>query len=301
MQRLQRGTDRMSAGADLGQGRILRELKFQEKVRVRALYEEMFPEDEEAFVDAYDQYKSAHNRILAIQEKDEPIAMLHLNPYRFWIRGRVVDSSYIVAVATKPAYRRQGCMRSLLRGALQDLYEKKQPFVFLMPAKEAIYTPFDFRMMKNEDGEIWANASMEELKEQFEVFVWKDKDYKQQHIPDVEWETTPMMVRIVHLQELLKYVGADTEEPICLRIKIEDPILQENTGIYDWVLNQSGSCLIPAEEERELDLQAAIADLGSFLFGAESVETIFPNVSSEIREKLEQVKVFRKIFINEVV
>ena len=54
------------------------------------------------------------------------------------------DSYYIVAVATRESCRHQGRMRRLLAEALQQMYQEKIPFTFLMPASESIYLPFDF-------------------------------------------------------------------------------------------------------------------------------------------------------------
>ena len=61
------------------------------------------------------------------------------------VRGRTVESRYIVAVSTAPEYRHQGMMRALLAESLKELERRGMPFVFLMPAKEAIYRPFGFR------------------------------------------------------------------------------------------------------------------------------------------------------------
>lgn len=278
----------------------IRELYKEEKLRSRILYEEMFPEDEEAFVDAYYQVKGGCNRILAWEEEGELVSMLHLNPYDFRMRNCLVESSYIVAVATRESYRHRGLMRSLLSYALRDLYEKKQPFVFLMPAKEEIYTPFGFRNMKNEDARELGEASMEQLSRQYDLFVWKDERYREQQIPAVEWETTPMMVRIVYLPGLLSQIGA--EEPMELKLRIFDRLLPGNSGCYRWVLEETGSQLFPAEEQKEEpELTIDIAELGSFLFGSEAVGKVFPKVSGTLGKKLGKIRVFRKIFINEVV
>ena len=66
----------------------VRYLRQEEKLQSRDLYEEMFPEDEESFVDAYYKIKGACNRILVLEEGGELRSMLHLNPYRFWMRGK---------------------------------------------------------------------------------------------------------------------------------------------------------------------------------------------------------------------
>ncbi|MCI8853887.1 MAG: GNAT family N-acetyltransferase [Lachnospiraceae bacterium] len=278
----------------------IRELYGEEKLRSRILYEEMFPEDEEAFVDAYYRIKGACNRILVWEDQEELVSMLHLNPYRFRMRQCFAESSYIVAVATRESYRHQGLMRGLLSFALGDLYEKKQPFAFLMPAKEEIYTPFGFRNMKNQDQEKLAQASMEQLSREYDLFVWKDQVYQEQKIPAVEWETTPMMVRIVYLPGLLSQIGA--KEPMELKLCISDELLPGNSGCYRWVLEETGSRLLPAGDQgEEPQLSTDAAQLGSFLFGAGSLEELFPAVPWQLRQKLEKIRVFQKIFINEVV
>ena len=73
--------------------------------------------------------------------------MLQLNPYRLKVEESEFLSAYIIAVATKEVYRGRGFMGALLRRALNDMYTAKIPFTFLMPAAEAIYTPYDFRFI----------------------------------------------------------------------------------------------------------------------------------------------------------
>ena len=47
----------------------------------RSLWEEIFTEDDEAFLDYYYQVKTAENSIYIIEEEDGPVSMLQLNPY----------------------------------------------------------------------------------------------------------------------------------------------------------------------------------------------------------------------------
>lgn len=125
--------------------RQIRKLPPEEHERARTLYEQTFTEDSRAFTEYYFREKAAGNEILAVESDGEILSMLHLNPYPMHFCGTQTDTSYIVAVATKETYRHQGMMASLLRAALEKLYEEKSPFVWLMPAAEAIYAPFDFR------------------------------------------------------------------------------------------------------------------------------------------------------------
>ena len=79
----------------------IRYLTQEEKAASRALYEEIFVEDEKAFVDAYYEIKTADNQILAALEDGSILAMLHRNPYTFRFRGICVQADYLVAVATR--------------------------------------------------------------------------------------------------------------------------------------------------------------------------------------------------------
>ena len=279
----------------------IRYLTQEEKAASRALYEEIFVEDEKAFVDAYYEIKTADNQILAALEDGSILAMLHRNPYTFRFRGICVQADYLVAVATRRPFRHQGLMRSLLTRAIRDMERERQPFAFLMPADEAIYLPFDFRLMGNEDEEGLSALSEAEIKEEYDLYIEKDEVYERRHIAWPEWETTPMMIRPVHLPALVKQVGAEEEQSILL--SLTDPILPENQGTFRWEFTGEGSRLIPAVEEPELTI--SIADMGSFLCGMLGPEEL--SGMAEVREKrellkkLNRIQVLNGIYINETV
>ena len=115
----------------------------EEQERTKALYQEIFPEDTEAFLDFY--YKERPKRILAMEEDGQIIAMLHLNPFLLSFFGKEITASYIYAVATKKEKRRQGIMGELLRYAFQLLKEEGEVFCILIPVAESIYSPYGFR------------------------------------------------------------------------------------------------------------------------------------------------------------
>ncbi len=109
--------------------------------KVRPLWENVFAEDSKAFTDYYFENKAECNLVFTRMEEDEIVSMLHLTPY---VTGNMEPVCYIVGVATKEKYRRQGLMADLLKEALQFLWEEGQKFTFLMPANPAYYTPFQF-------------------------------------------------------------------------------------------------------------------------------------------------------------
>lgn len=252
-----------------------------EHLRSRALYEEVFVEDPTEFVDAYYQKKAPGNQILVAEEEGQIVSMLHRNPYDLCLRGEIFPADYIVAVATKVTYRHQGLMRALLTRALQDMSQRCDPFTFLMPADEAIYTPFDFRLMGNDDEEGLADKTSAELAEDYDLYIEKDENYRKRHIDWPEWETTPMMVRITHLPSFLCHIGA--EEPQQLTIAVIDPILPANNGTFLWSFTEEGSTLQATKEKPQLTV--SIADLGSFLFGMLGADELM-----DLQEKQEQRK-----------
>ncbi len=126
---------------------VIRYLPDEEKNRTRALWERIFAEDSERFLDYYYHIKTADNEILVLERDGEILSMLQLNPYRLQLGAAQVEAAYVIAVATDGRYRHQGMMARLLRRAMQDRQEKEQPFLFLMPAAEAIYRPFGFRFI----------------------------------------------------------------------------------------------------------------------------------------------------------
>lgn len=123
----------------------LRRLDPSEHGKTRRLWEEVFSDDTKAFLDYYYYIKTRDNAIYVIEEDGEICSMLQLNPYTVRVEGQEFPSAYIIAVATRKEYRSRGYMGVLLRTSLKEMYSRGLPFTFLMPAAEAIYTPYDFR------------------------------------------------------------------------------------------------------------------------------------------------------------
>ena len=73
-------------------------------------------------------------------------AVLHLHPYQLFLRGRPVDVSYIVGVATDPTARREGLTGSLLSKALAEMNRRNRPLSILMPFKAGFYYPYEWRL-----------------------------------------------------------------------------------------------------------------------------------------------------------
>lgn len=151
---------------------ILRKLRREDAGRTRPLWERIFYEDGKEFIDYYYETKTAENEIYVIEAEGDIRAMLHLNPYLLKVEGNEVASDYIVGVATDSGYRSRGFMTELLKKSVRDMYMKKMPFTFLMPADEQIYFPHHFRCIY--DQQQWRVQATPDKKLILESLLSKD-------------------------------------------------------------------------------------------------------------------------------
>ena len=63
----------------------------------RALWEMVFEEDTQQFLDYYDAYVADHNKIYTDWENGQAVSMRHRNPFRIGVGDRRAERSYIVA------------------------------------------------------------------------------------------------------------------------------------------------------------------------------------------------------------
>lgn len=113
----------------------------------RSLWDAVFA-DPAVYAEHYFTHHCRDNTILTLYDDARPdtlLSMLHMNPYTLSIHGSELSGYYIVGVATRPESRHQGHMRTLLENMFTLCNRSHIPFVHLMPAREEIYEPFDFR------------------------------------------------------------------------------------------------------------------------------------------------------------
>ncbi len=108
---------------------------------IRPLWETVFAEDSREFTEYYFTRKAEQNLVFVRKEGEQIVSMLHLTPY---LTDKIQPVCYIVGVATHADYRRRGLMDSLIKEALQFLWEEHHGFAFLMPANPTYYTPYGF-------------------------------------------------------------------------------------------------------------------------------------------------------------
>lgn len=138
----------------------IRKLNLSEHDRTRALYEEVFSQDSTSFVNYYYTEKTKDNQIYVIEVDGGIRTMIHLNPYKMYINGQEKVLHYIVAVATQESYRKRGYMGALLKQVLRNMSEAGESFTFLMPAAEAIYSPYDFKTVYEQEQRFYDEKDM---------------------------------------------------------------------------------------------------------------------------------------------
>ena len=219
----------------------VRKLEKREHIRSRKLWEKVFTEDSTEFLDYYYSVKTSENEIYVIEDAGEIVSMIHLNPFQMRIGDEVHKTQYIVAVATDEKYRRQGLMAKLLNHVLQVMTDRGEPFTFLMPAKESIYTPFGFRFVyeqaydrmtgvaygneisfreaKGEDCQEIANFVNEYLKA-YDITTWRTAEYYQMILEEQKSENGGILLAIE--KECIsgvfcyaKEMEYELREPIC--------------------------------------------------------------------------------------
>ncbi len=179
---------------------MIRYLKQEEKSESRALWEKVFSEDSQSFLDYYYSDRVRKNKILTAWKEEQLTAMLHRNPYEVVVKDRIWKVDYIAGVATDPGFRHQGYMSRLLGRCFSDMYMERMGFCFLVPVNPVIYHPFDFTYIcdlpgrgLNEKGSFrlsrrafmeWSDDSREaarfvgkQLEKKYEVYALRDEEY----------------------------------------------------------------------------------------------------------------------------
>lgn len=251
----------------------------EERQRTRTLYQTVFPEDSQKFVNFYYEYKTRDNQIYALWEDGQYVSMVHLNPYTMIVNGYEVPSNYIVALATLKDYRHRGYMRLLMETALRRMAADKMPFTFLMPASESIYAPFDFvwicpfTELPMRVARMNADGQNRYLAFHYQMFCKRTQNYMENLAAEKKAEEgeaasdqmPPFMTRITDVCGMLSLVCGRQEQKLYLQIK--DPIIGKNNGYFQWKISGEQSTAVKLSEKPEhVDLELTIGELASMIF-----------------------------------
>lgn len=240
----------------------VRKLQKNEHIRTRKLWEEVFTEDTPKFLDYYYSVKAKDNEIYVIEDEDEIVSMLHLNPYTMRIGDRLYQTHYIVAVATDERYRKRGLMRRLLNHAMQVMKDRGEPFTFLMPAAEAIYKPFGFEFVYDqkresvtgkciEDVELEIHFAKEkdcreiadfanELLREYDVVTWRDAEYYKTLLSEFASEDGGILIlkRDSQIKGIFPYIFPQGEDG---KVQIHEPLCHKKEDLQYMIFLLTGN------------------------------------------------------------
>ncbi|WP_036242959.1 MULTISPECIES: GNAT family N-acetyltransferase [Megasphaera] len=118
----------------------------QDRGLIEALWAYCFEPKEDPFFQWYFRHVYRPENVL-LGFKNEALACLtHLNPYTLRLRGRFVETSYIVGLATHPAARHGGVGGKLLLAALEEMKRRHHFVNILMPSKAGFYQPYGYEL-----------------------------------------------------------------------------------------------------------------------------------------------------------
>lgn len=211
--------------ADMKSGKIRILTDVEEKKHTRILYEEAF-DDPKAFVDYYYDEKCIDNIIITEQDAGDIVSMCHMNPYHLMVKGQLIQSYYLVAVATKRTRRHEGHMSEVLFAAFDRMNSDKIPFCYLLPVTEEIYEWMGFERIC--DYAANTEEDYEQIRKKYDIYCVRDSVYKRRH--DIEkrlsasdaGELLPehpvIMAKIINLASFIAMSGlnADATEKDCL-------------------------------------------------------------------------------------
>lgn len=279
----------------------LRKLHPEEHVKTRKLWEEIFTEDTSEFLDYYYEVKIGDNEIYVIEDDDEIVSMIHLNPYEMRVGNQIYQTHYIVAVATKESYRKRGLMRQLLNHVLEVMTDRGEPFAFLMPASEAIYKPFGFEFIyeqrtekvvgkkccdatlevipaKEEDFQKIADFANEYL-QKYDVVTWRDKGYYKRLLAEQTSENGGILL-VKHNGEITGLLCYAKEE----FLEIREPLLNNKEDLQHVIY------LLTGNETQPILCSGYGSDESKPMIMA---RTLSPEFAIDLKKA--------KVFINEVV
>ena len=279
----------------------VRKLRPEEHLRTRKLWEDIFKEDTPEFLDYYYTVKTKENEIYVIEDEGEIVSMLHLNPYTMRIGKEMYPTHYIVAVATRTEYRRQGLMAKLMNHVIQVMKDRGEPFTFLMPANEAYYKPFGFQFVyEQKQGKVFGKQS-EQLDIDFSYAMPEDckeiADYANQKLTVydiVTWRNQGYYETILAEQQ--------SENGGILLARKEGKIV----GVFCFSKDDEVHMWEPLFEDKEVLEHAIYLLTGSQEIGAKCIgygdEKLQPIIMAKILDdKMKNVFENVQVFLNEVV
>ncbi|MFZ5975985.1 MAG: GNAT family N-acetyltransferase [Bacillota bacterium] len=111
--------------------------------RIREIWEACF-DDTKAFGDWFFTHRYSPEQTLSYRENGEILSNLQMVPYRVCLRGKEIESWFIVGAATLPQARKKGHMAALLEASFKEMHEAGVPVSHLYPFQYDFYRRYGY-------------------------------------------------------------------------------------------------------------------------------------------------------------
>lgn len=115
-----------------------------DKNNIEKLWKYCFHKDSYEFTSYYLNKRMKLENTLVVEENNNILSSLQLNPYKLSFFNNIFKTSYIVGVSTPPEYRGKGIMKKLFSDTFEVLKEKKEILSILMPIDPRLYSYFGY-------------------------------------------------------------------------------------------------------------------------------------------------------------
>ena len=267
---------------------------------VRAMWKRCFG-DPDDYMDVYFRHKYRDDQTLIYFEGEMAVASLQMLPYTFTFHGCEIPVLYLSGVCTLPEARKKGIMHQLYYAALKWL-EREFPLMLLVPQEEwllGFYAKYGFaqtfdagveqmlllkKVLDLHPGDLQAayrafdshfRGCEMTLQKTYDDFCAIVEEASLYHFPPKK--NLIGMSRIIDVERLLQLYAA-AQDDINFSLKVVDPLLSRNSGIF----SISGGIAIKVEQPIDSMLELAITDLTQHLMGyhtserGEQIATLFP-------------------------
>lgn len=125
---------------------MIRYAKPEEKNELKTIWQEAFAFDDGGYTDYYFDCAYDKGKHFVLEQDGEIVSMLHAHRSPYMINNRMLATSMILGVATKPEHKRKGYMRVLMNEVLSQL-EHQELLTLIQAYNPKLYEPFGFEIV----------------------------------------------------------------------------------------------------------------------------------------------------------
>lgn len=118
-------------------------------INIRRLWDSCFDTDSIKWRDWYFRDIFSVENVYGAYKNAKLVSMVHMNPYKLYMRGKEIKSYALAGVATDINNRKEGIASNLIKHSLNAAYDNGYSFSFLYPFSYSYYEKFGYKQAYN--------------------------------------------------------------------------------------------------------------------------------------------------------